>query len=265
MINEQNLHETEELKQMDMRLQIVNEELKHADHELMEIDKQKDVFISIAAHELKTPITTIMGFSQLLQDDILLSDIEKSKHYLNLINNNTTRLYSLIINLVDAFKITNKSIVLNETMTNIYTIFSNIRANTEHLIISKGITPEFYIQDGLPNISVDEEKLSRILENLMNNSIKFTNSGSISLHVYKDNDTITFYVWDTGIGIPKNNQEFIFSRFYQVNTSMARKEGGIGLGLFISKGLCDRMGGKIWFESVEGKGSTFYLQLPIKK
>ena len=134
-----------------------------------------------------------------------------------------------------------------------------------YAITNKGLITDFNIESKLPMIQADYERVMQVLRNLLSNSIKFTESGLISLNVCREGDFVKFIVKDTGQGIPKENYEYIFSRFYQVDSSATRKVGGSGLGLSICKGLVENMGGKIWFESELGKGSTFYFTIPIKK
>ncbi|HYD02974.1 MAG TPA: HAMP domain-containing sensor histidine kinase [Alphaproteobacteria bacterium] len=253
-----------EFSRMDTKVHSVNKDLERVAHGLKELNRQKDAFISIAAHELKTPITSIQGFAQLLQDEKLLADIEKSMHYVNLINKNTERLYHLIRNLIDSFKILNNALVLNIVDTNLNDILEEIKESTKNDLKDKDLTADFYIQENLPIVRTDHEKIIRILKNLISNSIKFTDSGIISLRIIRDGNFVRFEVKDTGQGIPQESHEFIFSNFYQVDTSMARKVGGVGLGLFICKGLVESLNGKIWFDSKLGKGSVFYFTIPIE-
>jgi signal transduction histidine kinase len=261
IIGTNNTSTTEGFSAIDAQFTFVNRELEEASNGLKEINRQKDVFISIAAHELKTPITSIQGFAQLLQDEKLLADIDRSMHYVNLINSNTERLYGLILNIIDAFKILNNTLVLNIVDTNLYEVCDYMKEYTQNNIKDKDINIDFYIQENLSIIHADSEKITRVLKNLISNSIKFTTNGVILLRIYRDNNLIKFEVKDTGQGIPKESYKFIFSNLYQVNTSLARKTGGVGLGLFICKGLVEGMGGKIGFESELGKGSTFYFTI----
>ena len=235
-----------------------------ANAKLTALDRQKDEFISVAAHELKTPLTSIRGFSEMLQDDDVLTDVEKSKHYLDLINKNTNRLYDLVLDLVDSSRINIGKLKLNMENVDVYRLFNDIKENMSYAITNKGLITDFNIESKLPMIQADYERVMQVLRNLLSNSIKFTESGLISLNVCREGDFVKFIVKDTGQGIPKENYEYIFSRFYQVDSSATRKVGGSGLGLSICKGLVENMGGKIWFESGIGKGSTFYFTIPIK-
>jgi signal transduction histidine kinase len=242
-----------------------NTSLEKLNHELNFLDKQKDEFISLTAHELKTPLTSIKGFTQLLQDRSILLDFNMSNHYLDLINKNTDRLYNLVLDIVDSSRLSLGKLKLNIAEIDTKKMFTDIKENMTLSITSKGLTAEFFIEENIPNINADYERTMQILRNLLSNSTKFTEKGSISLKIFKEGDFVKFEIKDTGQGIPKENFKSIFSRFYQVDSSMTRKVGGSGLGLSICKGLVEGMNGKIGFDSELGKGSTFYFTIPIIK
>lgn len=242
----------------------LNEKLKKTNIKLKELDKQKDEFISVAAHELKTPLTSIKGFSQLLQNKKLFSETKKRNKYLELINKNTDRLYTLILDLVDSSRISIGKLELNIEKVNVNENLNEIKESMNLLIQEKGLKSIFKIEKNLPKISADKERLLQIFRNIIINAIHYTDKGSIYVKAYKKNKYVQFEVKDTGQGIPKKNQKYIFSRFYQVDSSMTRKIGGSGLGLSVCKGLVEMMKGKIWFESTEGKGTTFYFTIPIE-
>lgn len=241
-------------------------QLKDKNKKLKELDKQKDAFISIAAHELKTPLTSIKGFAQLMENSKIMDDKAKMNTYLNLINQNTERLYKLVIDLVDSSRISLGKIKIDKADVDLYKIIKEIDANMSIIIEKKGLKAIFSIEENIPNIFTDSDRLLQILKNLLINALHFTDNGEISLSIKKvDNrDEVIFRVSDTGQGIPKEYQELIFSKFYQVDSSLKRKVGGSGLGLSVCKGLVELMNGKIWVKSEEGVGSDFYFTLPYK-
>jgi len=252
-----------QLLDINRKLEEANAHMDEANRKLKALDVQKDEFISVAAHELKTPLTSIKGFTQVLNDKTIFSDTEKSSHYLDLISKNTERLYDLVVDLVDSSRISMGKLKLNIDTIDVYDLFNDIKENTSFSIQSKGLSAEFNIAENLPKITGDYERTMQVLRNFISNSTKFTTQGMILLHVYCEGDYVRFDVKDTGQGIPDENKASIFSRFYQVDSTMTRKVGGSGLGLSICKGLVEGMGGKIGFESELGKGSTFYFKLPV--
>jgi len=253
------------LEDKEAALVEINSRLEESNAKLKSLDEQKDEFISLVAHELKTPLTSIQGFTQVLRDKETFNDPEKNNHYLELVEKNANRLYNLVTDIVDSSRINLGRLKFNIDVHDPYRIFNDIKENMTISISKKGLAPEFSIENGLPKIRADFERTMQVLNNIISNSIKFTVQGMISLHVEKEGEFVKFTVKDTGQGIPEENKNAIFSRFYQVDSEMTRKIGGSGLGLSICKGLVEGMGGKIGFESETGKGSTFYFTLPIAK
>jgi len=256
---------TAEIEKRDTELLIINRQLEEANVKLKSLDFQKDEFISLVAHELKTPLTSIQGFTQVLKDKEAFNDPEKNSHYLELIEKNANRLYNLVTDIVDSSRLNLGRLKFNIEVHDPYRIFNEVKEDMTITISKKGLTPEFIIEENLPKINADFERTMQVLHNLMSNSIKFTEQGVISLNVKKDGEFVKFEVKDTGAGIPDENKAALFSRFYQVDSQLTRKVGGSGLGLSICKGLVEGMGGKIGFESTAGKGSTFHFTLPIAK
>jgi len=256
---------TKELELKEVELIEINKNLEDANQKLSDLDKQKDEFISVAAHELKTPLTSIKGFAQLMRDQKVMKDREKRDHYLELINQDTERLYDLILDIVDSSRLSLGKLDLSIEETEVMPIFNEIKEHMNIIIQGKGLRPNFSIEKNLPKINADSTRLLQVLKNLLINAVHFTEKGTVSLRIYKKGKCVQFEVNDTGEGIPKDAQPHIFSKFYQADASLTRKVKGSGLGLSLSKGLVETMGGKIWFESGEGKGTTFYFTIPITK
>ncbi len=247
------------------------EELKQALVKAEESDKLKSTFITIMSHELRTPLTAIIGLSGIISNFKL--SISEIKDYANSILLSGNSLLQIIedifyVSLIETneAKIIKEKFSLNKILKEIHTTFSNdekIQNNQINLILNKEL------EDGKDIIYTDETKLNKILKNLIENAIKFTHRGTIEFgYTVKDdinNALLQFYVKDTGIGIPEDKQLIIFERFRQADDSTTRKYNGIGLGLHISKKLVEMLGGKIWVESEEDKGSTFYFTIPIEK
>jgi len=238
--------------------------LEQAYNELKSLDKQKDLFISIAAHELKTPLTTIQGFTQILQDKSISLDSKKKESYLHLINKNTQRLYSLILDLLDSTRLSLGKIKIDLSNVDIRKIFSEINDSMEIIIKEEGIKPIFHLEKDLPHINANSQRVMQVLRNLMINAVHATaKGGTISLTARRKGNLMQFEVKDTGSGILREDQKYLFSKFYQINDSHRKRFTGSGLGLSICKGMIELMNGKIWFKSKPGKGTTFYFTLPV--
>jgi signal transduction histidine kinase len=255
---------TAELNRSNQRLKKAQAELEKNYRELKKLDKKKDEFISIASHELQTPMASMHGFSQLLQDKKVFKDKEKRKKYLKIIENETTRLSKMVKNMLNLSRIDMGTLSFDVEDVDVNEFLEEIQLQMEHTAKEKRLKLIVETNEKLSKMRVDKEKLRQILINLITNSIKYTEKGSITVSAEQQDDSIKFTVADTGIGIPKSKHEKIFERFYQVESPFTRKVLGAGLGLSIVKEFVDVMDGKIWLKSKVGKGSTFYFILPIK-
>jgi signal transduction histidine kinase len=249
----------------ESRKEIINSEreLKKAYKELKKLDIQKDEFLSITAHELKTPITSIHGFSQLLKSGKVKS--KKRKKYLDIIDSETKRLAELITDMLELSRIDLGTIKTVMEEMDVNEVVEQAVSQVEPYAKKKNIKIEYKVQPGIPTTISDKEKILQILLNLINNAVKYSEKGIIKVGVMKAGNKIQFSVQDTGLGIPKKTHNKIFTRFFQVDSSFTRKSGGTGLGLSISKEYVQLLGGEIWFKSVEGKGTTFFFTIPIIK
>lgn len=242
----------------------LEEELRRSYEELKKLDVKKSEFISIASHEIKTPLAAIHGFVELLQSENVFINKKEREKYLEIIEKETKRLAKLVDDILDLSRIDLGTIKLEINKVNIYNIIRKIEREFEIDIKKKGLELILNLEKSLSEIKTDEEKLYRILFNLVNNAIKYTPKGKITIHAIRKGDLIQFCVEDTGIGIPREYQEKIFERFYQIESPYTRAHKGAGLGLSICKELVKLLGGNIWVESEVGKGSKFFFTLPIK-
>lgn len=253
-----------ERKRLEEELRKSHEALKKAFEELRELDRKKDEFISMAAHELKTPLAAISGFSQLLKSESIISNKEVREKYLEIIEKETKRLAKLVDDMLDLSRIDLGTIKIEIKRVNLYKLVQRIRDEVENEVKKKGLKLILKLEKDLPIVTTDEDKLHRIILNLVSNAIKYTPKGKITIHALRKNDFIQFCVEDTGIGIPKKYLQKIFERFFQIESPYTRAHKGSGLGLSICKELVKLLGGKIWVESKVGKGSKFFFTIPIK-
>jgi len=254
----------EDLSETNKKLLEAQKKLKKSYMELKKLDVEKDRFISIAAHELKTPMTAISGFAQLLKDEEIIKDKEKRLRYLKIIEDEIKRLSALVTDILDLSRIDLGTMKVFVEEVNINEILNDVKNEMIELAKEKSLYLNVEVEKGIPNILTDKEKLKRILLNLVSNSIKYTEKGGVTIKAEKEDNEIKFSVSDTGIGIPKEYFNKIFTRFFQVSSPYTRKAKGSGLGLSICKELVELLGGKIWFDSEVGKGTTFYFTLPLK-
>lgn len=230
--------------------------------ERMELENRKDEFISMASHELKTPITSIKVFTQILQRQTKNTRIDNSKLYLKRMDAQINRLSNLINELLDVSRIQSDKLMLNISKINLNKLVKesveNIQATTDsHKIIVRGCIKN--------KITADKDRIEQVLINLLTNAIKYSPKGKkVLLNIDDNKDKIMISIKDYGMGIPKKYQAKIFERFFRIDDERHSASPGLGMGLFISKGIIEKHKGKIWVESKVNKGSTFYFILPKK-
>ena len=237
-------------------------ELTIAKEQAEESDRLKSAFLTNMSHEIRTPMNGILGFTELLKEPNLSSDDQQD--YIQTIQISGARMLNTINSIVDMSKIESGLMKVDITETNINEKIEFTYKFFKPEVEIKGL--QFLVKNSLPSkeviIKTDNEKVYGILTNLIKNAIKFTFEGSIEFGYEKKGEYLEFFVKDTGIGIPQKQYQLIFERFRQGSESHNRGYEGSGLGLSIAKTYVEMLGGKIWVESEEGKGSTFYFTIP---
>lgn len=250
-------------KRAEDALNLYAEELSKANEELKSLDRMKDEFPSNVSHELKTPLTCIEGYSQILSDETLGSVNEEQRKSVDTIIRNSERLRRLVDSLLYISRMQAGTIEYTFGPVRIAEIADHVVTDMIPRFREKDLTIEKHIPSSLPSIKGDKDKLTDLLVYLVDNSIKFTPSGgTITLAAREEDNNLHITVEDTGIGIPKELIPNLFRRFYQIDASTRRKYGGTGVGLYISKSIVESHKGKIWLESVEGAGTTVHVVLP---
>ena len=231
------------------------------------LDKMKSSFVAMASHELRTPLTAIKGFSSTLLDGVD-EDIygkDDQKEFLGIIVSECDRLRRLIDDLLNTARIeSGQSLKPNYTEFELKDLLDKVRRVQDQASHKHDVKLE--VHSDLPlTIIGDEDKFDQILTNLLNNAIKYSESGDVVIHASQEGDEIKIGVQDHGIGIPSDQVDKVFERFHRVNNEDNRKIYGTGLGLFLVKHLVEQVHlGKIWAESEVGQGSTFYFTMPVK-
>lgn len=231
-----------------------------------ESDQLKSTFLANLSHEIRTPMNAIMGFSNLLRSNDL-NENEKIS-YIDIIDKSGENLVLIIDDLIEMSKLDSKQVSPNNTSIDLENSMSELY-NAYKITIPKSKKINFYRIESLKpakqNIIVDELKLKQIITNLLSNAVKYTDDGEVSFGYEVDKGTkqIKFVVKDTGLGIERQNQHYIFDRFRRVEDDQAIKVGGLGLGLAISKAYVELMEGSIYMESNVGEGSVFTFSIPL--
>ena len=244
------------------------QELKKSNKRLKELDKLKDDFVSIASHELRTPMTVINNYSSILASETFGTINKKQRRFIEKILNNTKRLIGMVNDLLDVSKLEANKMNFDLKKFNIAQETAEIVEDMEPLFGEKPVNIEYNNITSKKRIYVnaDPEKTHQVLINLLGNAFKFTpKKGTVTLSLSLKEEFVQISVKDTGIGIPKKHMDEIFEKFSQAHETLKRDYEGTGLGLAIVKKLIKGMGGEIWAQSTEGKGSTFSFTLPLYK
>jgi len=231
-------------------------------------DKLKSAFLSNMTHEIRTPMNAIVGFSQLLQQDELNTEIRNE--FLGHIINNSNSLLALINDIIDFSILESGMVNISYSNFNLNNIFLELKDKFELIKENNGkseLRLVFPDPDRLneTNIYFDSQRLKQILGYLIDNALKFTGQGQVEVDYKQEETCILFWVKDTGIGIPVEKQSYIFDRFRQGEESHTRSFGGTGIGLSIAKQIVQHLNGEIWVESESGKGSTFKFKIPLRQ
>ena len=237
------------------------DELQQAYRDLSEVDQLKNDFVSIASHELRTPLSVILGYATFLKDNVS----GQASEQLEIVLASAMKLRSLIDDMVNLRHIQTNDIQLSRSIFSLKQLVVDISDEFSDIISGKKLvlSKKFIPNDSPLNIDADRQKIYLILANLISNAIKFTTEGGrIHINLELKGHKYWLNVIDTGIGIAQNDYERIFDQFYQVEPPLTRKYPGLGLGLSITKGMVEVHKGRIWVESVVGKGSNFVVVLP---
>ncbi|MCX5898555.1 MAG: ATP-binding protein, partial [Proteobacteria bacterium] len=227
--------------------------------ELKRLEKIKKDFVVNVSHELRTPLTAIKGFVETIEDDI----DDKNRGYLTIIRRNTDRLINIVADLLLLSELEEKGAALSLEACDLKIMLEQMRKIFEPRLKEKGLSLTIRADQALPDVMADAFKLEQVFVNLIDNAIKYTEKGGITVSLLQRNGHVLIEIQDTGIGIPREHLSRIFERFYVVDASRSKQLGGTGLGLSIVKHIILLHSGTIDGESTPGKGAKFIITLPI--
>ncbi len=229
-----------------------------------EIDRAKTEFVSLASHQLRTPLATVNWYTEILLSGDVVKPAPEQEKYLKEIYAANQRMTELINALLNVSRIELGAFVYNRELIDFNQIIDGIVSDLALKIQAKKINFDKKIDSSLREIVSDARNLEIILANLLSNAVKYTPSGGqIKLVAAKDGDDLVFSVADNGYGITVGQQARVFEKFFRADNVREKDTEGTGLGLYIVKALVSRMGGQISFESVENKGTTFHVSIPL--
>ncbi|MBC7878421.1 MAG: HAMP domain-containing protein [Anaerolineales bacterium] len=251
---------------LEQRVEQRTQELAEARDDAVLANKSKSEFVSVVSHELKLPMTSIKGYSDLMLAGATGPLNENQITFLTTVRNNVNRMATLVSDLTDISRIESGNIRIEPRSVPVWDVVDEVVNLTRTQIDQKNQTVSLDIPEGLPKIWCDRNRFSQILTNLVSNANKYTPEGGV-VHVQamQANGMIQMKVQDNGLGMAPEDQEKLFSKFFRSADDKVREAPGTGLGLSITKNLIELQGGKIWFESEFRKGTTFYFTMPISQ
>lgn len=227
------------------------------------LDKRKDDFISTATHELKTPIASIRLFAEIVEQQTKKTGDKIGLESVRELNVQLDRLTALMNYLLDVAKIQQGKLTLDKSFFDVNVFIQEVVAIVKNISLEHILS---FAKNTNEDMYADRERISQVLTNLISNAIKYSDKGSkVIVKSSQDKNNIIISIQDFGYGIAKSEQKMIFSRFYRAESATERNISGIGLGLYVAMQIVKAHQGKIWLKSTEGKGSTFYFSIPIKK
>jgi signal transduction histidine kinase/CheY-like chemotaxis protein len=268
----------ENIETLDTRVKERTKELQKAYEELKQLDEMKSGFLSTVSHELRTPLTSILGFAKIIKrklEDVIFPRLRDDKdrktqkavkqisENINIIVSEGERLTELTNDVLDLAKMESGKIEWRMASSSIKDVIERAVYATRSLFEDKDVKFIIEINDDLPRITCDRDRIIQVIINLVSNAVKFTEKGSITCRAKRVDDDVMISIIDTGIGISEKDRKTIFEKFKQVGDTLTDKPKGTGLGLPISKQIVEHHGGKICVESIPGKGSNFSFTLPV--
>ncbi len=241
---------------------LVEDALREAKDRAEQSVASRTAFIAKMSHEIRTPINSILGFTEVLLGSQLTPEQE---HHMETVQSAARSLLLLINDVLDTAKLDRESMELENKDFNLHELVEELIATVSATALSKGVLVSYTYAGVLrETFHGDALRIRQILTNILGNAVKFTERGIVKVSVTPDGDSVLFTVRDTGIGIPADRLEHIFEPFAQADASMSRRFGGSGLGTTIARQLVELMKGRIWAESEVGRGSAFFVRLPLK-
>jgi signal transduction histidine kinase len=237
---------------LEQRIDAATKELRASNAQLQKLDEAKDEFISMASHQLRTPLTSIKGYVSMLMDGDVGEVSKEQKHLLQEAFMSSERMVRLIGDFLNVSRLQTGKFVIE---------VEGLETNAQ----SRGLKFTFKRPKNIPELNLDENKIQQVIMNFCDNAIYYSKENSkIQVNLAVVDNQVEFTVTDTGIGVPAGEQEQLFNKFFRATNARKQRPDGTGVGLFLAKKVIDAHDGKIIFESREGKGSTFGFRLPIR-
>jgi signal transduction histidine kinase len=248
------------------QLTLANQELAAANAELQRLDMLKSIFVSVAAHELRSPLASILGFLEVVLDEEPGALNTEQREYLDIIRGSTQRLLDIAKGLLDATRIEAGRIELVLQPTDLRSLLESVVAEFEPQLVAKAQRLVLHATPRLPAVLCDQTRAAQIVGNLLDNASKYTPRRGrirIDLAPAEEEGFVQVSVADNGVGISAPDQAKVFQRFFRAESGLSTRVHGAGMGLYITRSLVEMHGGRIWFESTLDRGSTFHVTFPV--
>lgn len=232
---------------------------------LIEANRMKSEFVSIVSHQLRSPLSNLKWSLELLMSG-RLGEIEVPQlEYFKILKDSNTRMRELVKDLLIVSRIEQGKLPFRKAEVSLTAITKDLISEFAPFTKAANTEIQFEADADLPNVFTDPLQIKLVIENFLDNATRYIQKrGKVEVRINKEGHLIHFQVKDSGVGIPKEDQKYIFRKFFRSSNALKRQTQGTGLGLYIAKSIIERSGGKIWFQSEEEKGSTFHFTLPVK-
>jgi len=232
---------------------------------LAEASRMKSEFISVVSHQLKSPLSNLRWAIELLMSGRLGKIEEKQTEYFRILKENSGRMRKLVSDLLIVSRLETATLPLNKKEIFLEGLINKLIFEFQPFARASNVGIEFKSQENLPRIFTDPFQIRLVIENLLDNAVRYIkDGGKVKMSLLRRGQNLYFEIEDNGVGIPKEDQKYIFQKFFRSENILRYQTQGSGLGLYISKAIIRRLGGKIGFKSEENKGSTFWFTLPLK-
>jgi signal transduction histidine kinase len=266
----QNALTVEQIKELnahlEQRIDAATKELRRSNTQLQKLDEAKDDFISMASHQLRTPLTSIKGYISMMIEGDIGKITPEQKHVLNEAFMSSERMVRLISDFLNVSRLQTGKFVIEKHPVDLALLVQREIDSLTPNAIARGMKFVYKIPKNIPKMQLDENKIQQVIMNFSDNALYYSkDNGQIAISLKKIGEYVEFIVKDNGIGVPKAEQSHLFNKFFRATNARRARPDGTGVGLFLAKKVIDVHDGEIIFESEEGKGSSFGFRLPLPK